>query len=113
MATYTSQPLTASTNGKPIAIGTSSTPVHTATTVANATDEVYLWANNTTAAPIALTIEWGGTADGELIAKALSIPANSGPIQVAPGLRVAGGISVTAKAASAGVNITGFVNHIA
>lgn len=116
MATYSRQLLSGSTNGKPIAVvatGTPGTAIHTAVTGTSGFDEVYLWASNITGAAATLTVEYGGPTDGELLVKALSIPANSEPIPIAVGQNLNNGQVVRAFSGTGNaINITGFVNRI-
>jgi hypothetical protein len=115
MATFSKQLLSGSTNGRPIkvvATATAGTTVHTAH--ATAKDELYLYVTNTDSSARTLTIEFGGVTDpDDLILKAYSIPANSPPILVVPGIPVTGSVVVRAFASSANVLlISGFVNRI-
>jgi hypothetical protein len=106
--------LSGSTDGKPIHIsGTatgSSNTIHTAQS-GSLLDEIWLWAANRSASDATLTIEWGGTTDpGELLCKAVVIPANSGPICIAPGLPLTNSLVVKAFAGTANViGIQGYV----
>lgn len=115
MATFSRQLLSGSTNGKPIPVATTATPgtlIHTATT--GGYDEIYLYVSNVTGSAATVTVEWGGTTDpGELACKSVSIPANSGPTVLIPGLVLNNGLVVRAySGTSAALNITGFVNRI-
>lgn len=109
--------LSGSTSGRTIPIAATGTPgtlLHTATALAGGFDEIYLWVNNVTAAPVLLTIEWGGTADPtNHSVKQLSIPANSRPIPVMTGQVLNGGLICRAFASVANaLNVTGHVNNI-
>lgn len=109
--------LSGSTNGLPIKVAASATPgtlIHTATSTAGTIDEVFLWASNTSGSAALLTVEWGGVTDPDhLLTKAYSIPMNSGPVQIAPGLPVRGGVVVRAFSGTANVlNVHGFVSRI-
>ena len=113
MATYTKEFLSGSTNGRPIkvvATSTAGTLIHTAH--ATAKDEIYLYACNTQAAAILLTIEFGGvTSPDDLIE--FSIPGHSGLYCVCPVLPLTDTLVVRAFAASANLlTIVGFVNRI-
>lgn len=113
MATFTKVVLSGSTDGRPIkvvATATAGTLIHTAH--AGSIDEVYLYANNTQAAAILLTIEFGGvTSPDDLIE--FSIPGHSGLFCICPGLPITNSLVVRAFAASANlITITGFVNRI-
>jgi hypothetical protein len=113
MATYAKSKLSGSTDGKQIkvvATATAGTTIHTAD--ATALDEIWLWAVNSSAADVKLTIEWGeATApDGNI---EVTIPAESGYVLVIPGLLLTNSLVVKAFAASANVIlINGYVNRI-
>jgi len=113
MATFTKVILSGSTDGRPIkvvATSTAGTTIHTAH--ATSIDEVYLYACNTQADAILLTVEFGGvTSPDDLIE--FSIPGHSGLYCVCPGLPITNSLVVRAFAASANlITITGFVNRI-
>jgi len=117
MTTFSRLLLSGSTSGKPIPVAATATPgtlLHTAVAGADAFDEVYLYAANVTGAAVALTVEWGGVTDpGDLLVKQYSIPANSGPVAIAVGQSVNGGLVVRAFAAAANaITATGWVNRI-
>lgn len=117
MATFTKVLLSGSTNGKPIkvvATATAGTTLHTAVTGTTSIDEVWLWCANTTNGALTLTVEWGGVTDPDnLLTKAYSIPANSAPTLIAPGLPLNNALVIAAFASSANVlTVTGFVNRI-
>jgi hypothetical protein len=117
MAVYSREKLSGSTNGRAIkvaATATAGTLLHTAIAGTSSWDEVYAWVTNTSGSAATLTIEWGGVTDpDDLIVKALSIPANSPPIQIVPGVILQNGLAVRAFAGTANVLlITGYVNRI-
>lgn len=116
MATYTKRALSGSTNGKAIKItGTTSgtTTIHTAVTGTTDWDEIWAYAQNTSATAVDLTIEYGGTTSPDNLI-IMSIPAKSGLYLMTPGLILQNGLVVTAFAGTANVlTITGFVNRIA
>ncbi len=117
MATYTRVLLSGSTSGKPIlvaAIATPGTAIHTAVAGATAFDEIYLWVANTHTSAVALTLEWGGVTDPDNhLCKTVSIPPNSGPIPIAVGQVMNGGLLIKAFADVASkLSITGYVNRI-
>ena len=108
-------PLSGSINGKPIkvaatAIGTGTT-IHTAQSGTAFVDEAWLWATNTDSSARTLTVGHGGTTDpDDLTLKAVSLPANSGPICISPGLPLQNSLVVKAAASSANVvTISGYV----
>jgi hypothetical protein len=113
MATFTKEFLSGSTNGRPVkvtATATAGTIIHTAH--ATAKDEIWLFANNTDTVNRKITIEFGGvTAPDDLIE--LTIPAESGLVQIIPGLIQSNSQVVRVFAETTNViNITGFVNRI-
>jgi hypothetical protein len=114
MATFTKLKLSGCTDGRPIKVvqtATAGDPLHTAH--ATALDEVWLYAVNTSASDVLLTLEWGGVTDPQDLIK-VTIPARSGLVQLAPGLILSNSVVVRAFAATANViNIVGWVNRIA
>jgi hypothetical protein len=115
MAVYSGGVLSGSTNGRPIpvvAVATAGTLIHT--TGSAGYEELYLWASNITAAAATLTVEFGGVTDpGDHLVKGYSIPPNSGPIPIAVGQRLSGGVVVRAFGGTASaLNITGFYNRV-
>jgi hypothetical protein len=116
-ATFQRVLLSGSTSGRPVKVVATATPgttLHTATALAGAIDEVYLYVTNTSGAAVALTMEWGGvTTPDDLIMDAVSIPADSGPILIIPGLPMSAGLLIKAFASSANVLlVTGWGNRI-
>lgn len=114
---FTRNKLSGSTNGKSIkvaATATAGTTIHTAVAGTSSWDEVYAWVTNTSTAPVALTIEFGGTTDPDnLIVKALVIPPSSPPIPILTGQILQNSLVVGAFAGTANVLlITGYVNSI-
>ena len=118
MATFTKNKLSGSTDGLPIRVsGTNSAgaiTVHTAVagTTAGVFDEIWIYANNTGASAVKLTIEYGtATAvDGNI---ELTIAAEAGLVLVIPGLILQNAKVVEAFAGTADVILlTGFVNSI-
>ena len=111
--------LSGSTGGMPIkvvATATTGTTIHTTGTSSSVIDEVWLYATNTSAAAVNLTIEFGSTTapDQNII---VGIPSKSGLSICVAGLVLAGtgsaGRTITAFAGTANViNIAGYVNRI-
>lgn len=117
MATYSRVHISGSTSGRPIKVGQTATPgtaIHTAVAGAVAFDEIYLYVSNISAAPVSLTLEWGGVTDpDDHIVKTLSIPAFSPPIPITSGQQLNGGLLVKAFASAANaLLITGHVNRV-
>lgn len=117
MATFSKQLLSGSTNGKAIkvaATATAGTLIHTAASGTSTIDEIWLYAHNTSASAVKLTIEWGeATApDGHI---EINIGAEgTGMVLVAPGIPLQNSLVVRAFAGTANViNIFGYVNRIA
>jgi hypothetical protein len=64
MATFTKEKLSGSTDGRAIkvaATATAGTLIHEGSATATTYDEIWLYAINTSASAVKLTIEWGGT----------------------------------------------------
>ena len=107
--------LSGSTNGKPIkvvATGTLGTTIHTAVSGTSSMDEIWLWAFNSSASDVTLTIEYGGATvpDQNIV---LTVPSKNGLSLVVPGLLLQNALVVTAFASSANVvTLSGFVNNL-
>ena len=116
MPTYSKQLLSGSTNGRGIlvaATATAGTLIHTAVSGTSSLDEVWLYAHNTSASSVKLTLEWGGvTSPNDLIE--VTIPVDgTGLVLVAPGILLQNGLIVRAFAGTGNViNIFGYVNRI-
>jgi hypothetical protein len=97
-----------------VATASPGTLLHTAVTGSVAFDEVFLWATNVTANPVTITIEWGGVLNpGDHVAESVVVPSNSPPFLLLDGLRLNGGLQVTAYASVANaINVTGQINRI-
>ena len=115
MATFSKVLLSGSTNGKAIlvaATATAGTTIHTATSGSTNLDEIWLYAVNSSASTVKLTLEWGeATAPNGNIE--LTINAEAGLVLLTPGLLLQNSLVVRAFAATANViTIHGFVNRI-
>jgi len=118
MATFSKNILSGSTDGRGIlvaATATAGTLIHTGPTVVTSFDEIWMYAQNTSASGVKLTVEWGGvTAPNDHIE--FTVPAESGLYLIAPGLVIKGNATalvVRAFAATASVlTIHGYVNKI-
>ena len=113
MATYSKLKLSGSTDGRLIKVAATATPgttIHTAH--ASDLDEIWIFAVNTSAVDVVLTLEWGGTTNpDDLII--VTIAAQSGFVLVIPGLILTGSVVLKAFAGTANViNLGGFVNRI-
>ena len=117
MATFSKQLLSGSTNGKAIkvaATATAGTTIHTAVSGSSSLDEVWLYAHNSSASTVKLTLEWGeATApDGNIEINIGS--EGTGLVLVAPGIVLQNSLVVKAFAGTANVvTLTGYVNRIA
>ena len=118
MATFTKAKLSGSTDGKAIKVtgtGTGSTvTVHTAVagTTAGVFDEIWIYAVNTSASSVKLTLEWGTAtaADGNI---EVTVLPEAGLVTIIPGLILQNSKVVKAFAGTADVILlTGFVNAI-
>ena len=118
MATFTKKILSGSTDGKAVKVAqtaTAGTTIHTGSATATTHDEVWLYAVNSSASAVKLTIEWGeATApDGNI---ELSVAAESGLVLVVPGLLLKGNATpLVVKAFAATANVVmlhGYVNQI-
>jgi hypothetical protein len=119
MANYSKVLLSGSTNGRAIkvaATSSSGTTIHSTQTSSTVEDEIWLYAYNSSASSVVLTIQFGGTTavDDDI---RLTIPATSGLTLVVPGLILTGTGSaaniVRAYAGTANViTISGYVNRI-
>lgn len=109
-------PLSGSTDGrgiKVVATASSGTLMHTATSSATDCDVVTIYAHNSSATAVNLTLQWGGTTspDDSIL---LSIPATSGLTLVCPDLVLRNSLVLRAFAGTANVvMIHGFANRVA
>jgi hypothetical protein len=118
MATFTKQVLSGSTDGKGIivaATATAGTTIHTGSATATVIDEIWLYAVNTSASAVKLTIEYGGvTAPNDNIE--FSVPPEAGLYLIVPALLIKGNATpliVRAFAATANVVVVhGYINRI-
>ena len=119
MATFTKNHLSNSTDGKGIKVVqtvTAGTLIHTGPTNTAHFHEVWLYAVNSSASSVKLTLEWGeATApDGNI---ELTVTAESGLVLLVPGLVLQGNAAALTVKAFAGtanvIVIHGYVNEIA
>lgn len=118
MATFSKQTLSGSTDGKAIkvaATATAGTTIHTGSSTATTLDEVWIYAVNTSASDVKLTIEWGGTSSPDDHIE-YTVKAENGLYLIIPGLILKGNATplvVRAFAATANViTLSGYVNRI-
>ena len=115
MATFSKRILSGSTDGKAIKVvqtATAGTTVHTAVSGTTNLDEIWLYAVNSSASAVKLTLEWGqaDAPDGNI---ELSVVAESGLVLVVPGLLLQNSLVLKAFAATANVILLhGYVNRI-
>lgn len=118
MATFSKQVLSGSTDGKGIlvaATSTSGTTIHTGSSTASVIDEVWLYAVNTSASNVKLTVEYGGTtAPNDNIE--FTVPAEAGLYLIVPALLIKGNATplvIRAFAATTNVIVIhGYINRI-
>lgn len=114
MATLAPVLLSGSTSGRQIKVAATATPgtvIHTAIAGTTSFDENWLYAVNTSAATVTLTLELGGVTapDDQVI---VQIPPSIGAVNVLAGIRLNGGVIVRAFASVANVvDIHGNVNR--
>ena len=114
-STFSKQLLSGSTNGKAIKVvqtATAGTTIHTAVSGTSNLDEIWLYAVNSSASSVKLTLEWGeATApDGNI---ELTVTAESGLVLVCAGLLLQNSLVVKAFAGTANVILLhGYVNRI-
>lgn len=106
--------LSGSTNGRPIKVAQTADPgttIHTAIAGTTQKDEVFLYAHNSSAAAVELTIEFGGNSSPDDLIKQ-TIAAKDGVALVIPGLPINNGLVVKAYAGTANViTISGYVQR--
>tara|TARA_R110002110_G_scaffold18524_5_gene77757 strand:+ start:2307 stop:2684 length:378 start_codon:yes stop_codon:yes gene_type:complete len=123
MATITKQFLSASTQGKGIKVTTTATdgtgdaglstgnPLHVAVSGTTDIDEVWIYASNTSASDVILTIEFGD--DGGVEHNIVTTLAASSTELVVPGLILHNGLNIRAFAATEDViTIFGYANRM-
>ena len=111
--TISRQLLSGSTNGRGVKVAATATPgtlIHTAH--ATALDEVWLWAVNSSASAVKLTVQFGGTTDPDDSIEATIAP-ESGLFLIVPGLVLSNSKVVRAFAGTANVLVVhGYVNRL-
>ena len=111
--TITRLPFSGSADGQGIKVAATASPgtlVHTAH--ATATDEVWLWAVNSSTSTVKLTVQFGGTTDPDDSIEA-GIDPESGLFLIVPGLVLSNSKVVRAFAATANVlAVHGYANRI-
>ena len=108
MATFSKIHLSGSTDGRLIkvaATATAGTTIHTGSATATTYDEIWLYAVNSSASSVKLTIEWGNTTSPDDLIELTVLP-EAGLVTVVPGLLIKGNATplvITAFAATADV----------
>ena len=116
MATYSKVLLSGTpANGRNIKVvptATAGTTIHTAVAGTSDMDEVWLYACNTDAADVKLTIEYGGVASPDDLIE-VTIGTEAGWVLVCPGTLLQNGLVIKAFAGTANViMMNGYVNRI-
>lgn len=118
MATFSKTILSGSTDGKGIKVAqtaTAGTTIHTGSSTATTLDEIWLYAVNTSASDVKLTVEWGGVGSPDDHIE-YTVKAENGLYLIAAGLLIKGNATplvVRAFAATANVIVIhGYVNRI-
>jgi len=115
MATFSKVKLSNSTSGRGIkvaATATAGTAIHTAVAGASDIDEIWIYAVNSSAADVTLTLEWGGVTNPDDNIS-VTVKAYGGLTLIAPGLLLNGALSLAAFAGTTNVIVIfGYVNRI-
>ena len=118
MATFSKIALSGSTDGRMIKVvqtATAGTTIHTGSATATTFDEIWLYAVNSSAATVKLTVEFGGVSSPDDLIE-FTVPSESGLYLITAGLVIKGNATplvVRAFAATANVvMIAGYVNRI-
>lgn len=119
MASYSKRLLSGSSQGRHIKVAATSSPgttIHATGTSSSIYDELWLYAINTSASDVLLTIQFGGTTSPDDQIQ-LTVVSRNGLYVVVPGIPLTGtgsaATTVRAFAATANViNISGYVNRI-
>tara|TARA_Y100001947_G_scaffold121556_1_gene105862 strand:- start:69 stop:425 length:357 start_codon:yes stop_codon:yes gene_type:complete len=116
MATYSKHVLSGTpADGRNIKVAqtaTAGTLIHTAVGGTSDLDEIWLYACNTSASDVKLTIEYGGVASPDDLTE-VTIATEAGWVLVCPGMLLQNGLIVRAfDAAGNVIMINGYVNRI-
>ena len=108
--------LSGSSQGQPIlvaATGTPGTAIHATGISATVFDEIWLYAQNSDTTDRKLTIEFGGTTSPNNLIE-VTIPAESGPRLVVPGIRLTGtgAAATTTRAFCASANVVTILGNV-
>lgn len=116
MATYTKQLLSQSLSGGSIVMPASATTtIHFTNSSFAITDEVWLYATNTSAYDNLFTLYYGGSSNSNILFNGV-IEAYAGSVLICPGLVATGnnitGFPIYGFSSLSGINIFGYVNRI-
>jgi len=118
MATFTKKILSGSTDGKAIKVvqtATAGTTIHTGSATATTLDEVWIYAVNSSASSVKLTIEWGEATAPDGNVEVTVLP-EAGLVTIIPGLILKGNATPLVVKAFAGtanvICLHGYVNQI-
>jgi hypothetical protein len=118
MATFSKTILSGSTDGRGIKVvptATAGTTIHTGSSTATTLDEIWLYAVNTSASAVKLTVEWGGVSSPDDHIE-YTVPSENGLYLITAGLLIKGNATplvVRAFAATTNVLVVhGYVNRI-
>jgi hypothetical protein len=118
MATFSKQILSGSTDGKSIkvaATASAGTTIHTGSSTATTLDEVWIYAVNSSASDVKLTVQWGGTTSPDDDIE-FTVKAENGLYLIIPGLILKGNATPLVVRAFAGtanvITLSGYVNRI-
>ena len=114
--TLSSTLLSASTDGRPIAVAATSSPgttIHTATAdVGSERDQIDIYASNIDSVSRTLTLQWGGTTTADQIGP-ITLAANSGDVLIVVNKPLQNNLIIKAYASAANiVNVTGNVRRL-
>lgn len=114
MASISKQLLSGSTNGRMIQISATAstgTLIHTAVSGTASVDEIILYATNTSASDVLLTVEYGGTGSENEVD--FTIPAGVGLVDLGGRFVLQNSLVIRAYAGTTNViNVGGYVNRI-
>lgn len=111
MATYTKITLSETTNGEAIGVANTSSPgtvIHTSSPNSGDLDEIWLWVSNKDVSENTVTIEFGGSGQGNRIQEKVE-PFKT--ILIIPGIPLVNGANMAAYSDSGNISVFGYVNR--